>query len=325
MAAVEAKAAVLRGFREPFEIERLRLEPPDPSWKLVDVKAVGVCGRDVVVWKGGFTNLKPPLILGHEVFGEHEGRPVGVYPGVVGPECMTPDGSFSVASCTSYTILGEEVPGGYSTKLWAPGWNLVPLPDEEYAKYAAATCGVATYIHASKVAGLVAGMRVLVVGASGGVGVHGVQYLKMLGAEVLGYTRSPMKGEVLRRLGVEPVLDPLGYRRLGRVDVVLENVGASTINWSMRWLKPGGTLVLIGNVEGAPITLERPAYVVMRELRIVGSAAYDKREYTEALKLIGEGAVKPLYRSYPLDRINEAYSDVASGRLVGRAVLTVGG
>ncbi len=317
---VEVLAAVLREFGS----ERVRLERPSDDWVLVNVKAVGVCGRDVVVWRGGFANLKPPLILGHEVFGEHEGRPVGVYPGVVGRECMAPDGSFSVASCSSYTILGEGPPGGYSTAVWAPSWNLVDLPDEEYAKYAAAVCGVATYMHASRLAGVEPGSRVLVVGASGGVGIHGAQYLRSLGAEVLGFTRSAEKAEALRRVGVKPVLDPLGYRSLGRVDVVFENVGASTINWSMRWLKPGGTLVLIGNVEGKPITIERPAYLVMREIRIVGSAAYDMREYREAVKLVGEGAIRPFYRAYRLTEVNRAYRDIVEGRVVGRAVLVPG-
>ncbi|WP_243678222.1 alcohol dehydrogenase catalytic domain-containing protein [Vulcanisaeta distributa] len=43
------------------------------------MKAEGICGRDLVIWRGGFRNLKPPLILGHEIFGEIDGRAVGGY------------------------------------------------------------------------------------------------------------------------------------------------------------------------------------------------------------------------------------------------------
>ena len=321
---MHVRAAVLRGFGQAFSVEDVNLPDPGPGSVVVDVRAVGVCGRDVVVWRGGFRGLKPPLILGHEVFGIHDGRPVGVYPGIVGSECMTGGGCFDVASCSDYRILGEGLPGGYATRVAVPEWNLVDLPDEDYARYAAAVCGVATYIHASRVAGIEEGSRVLVVGASGGVGIHGVQYLtRVLGARVIGYTRSPEKARVLRELGVEATSDPLGYRSLGRVDYVLDNVGAPTVNWSMRWLKPGGMLVLVGNVTGEPVVLERPALVVMREYRITGSAAYNKREYTEAVRLVGEGVVQAFYRAYRLEDVNKAYSDVTRGRVLGRAVLLV--
>ncbi len=321
---MRVRAAVLRSFRQAFTIEDVDLPDPGPDSAIVDVRAVGVCGRDLVVWRGGFRGLKPPLILGHEVFGSYRGKPVGVYPGLVGGDCMTGNGCFDVASCSDYRILGEGVPGGYATRVAVPGWNLVELPDDDYAKYAAAVCGVATYIHASRVAGLEEGSRVLVVGAAGGVGVHGVQYLReVLGARVVGYTRSPEKARVLRSLGVEVAGDPLGYRSMGRVDYVIDNVGAPTVNWSMRWLKPGGTLVLVGNVTGEPVVVERPALLVMREYRITGSAAYDKREYTEAVRLVGENVIKAFYRTYRLEEVNKAYNDVSEGRVLGRAVLLV--
>jgi alcohol dehydrogenase len=309
------KAAVLRSFQSPFSLEHVDLPEPPEGWVTLRVRAVGVCGRDVVVWRGGFGNLKPPLILGHEVYGVYDGRPYGVYPAV--PKCAS-------GGC-DLGILGEDAPGGYAEAVNVPRSSLVPLPDSRFEVYAAAVCGVATFIHASRVAGVSRGDRVLVTGASGGVGVHGSQYLaRVVGAEVLGFTRSREKARVLEELGVTPVTDPSFYRSLGRVDYVFETVGSATINWSLRALKPGGTLVLIGNVEGRPITIERPALVFMRQLRIQGSSVYTREEYEEAVKLVAEGVVRPLYRAYRLEEINRAYDDVVNGRLVGRAVLVVG-
>jgi len=303
-------------------VEDYEYEVPD-DWVEVRVRSTGVCGRDIVVWRGGFPNLRPPLLLGHEVFGEYNGEPVGVFPAIVSTRCreeMERDPS-TVCPHGEAVILGEGVPGGYADRVYVPEWNLVPLPDEEYEKYAAAVCGVATMMHAARTIGIGAGERVLVTGASGGVGVHGIQYLRLLGAEVYAYTRSREKAAVLRRLGVNVVTSLDFYRREGRVDAVVELVGAATFNDSLRSLRPKGRMVLVGNVQGTPIEVARPALLVMRELTVKGSAAYTKREYEAAVRLVGEGHVEAFYRKYPLDDINLAFEDVANGRVVGRAVV----
>ncbi|MEB3816860.1 MAG: zinc-binding dehydrogenase [Desulfurococcales archaeon] len=312
------RAAVLHSFRDPFSVEETEVEVPD-DWVEVEVKAVGICGRDIVVWKGGFRNLKTPLILGHEVYGTYNGKPVGVFPAIVPRECTTKLGN--ALECP-YMVLGENSPGGYADKVYVPPWILVELPDREYEKYAAAVCGVATMLHAARVAGVKAGDKVLVTGASGGVGIHGLQLLKLLGAKVYAYTRSEEKARILRSLGVEAVTDLSFYKSEGRVDSVMELVGARTINDSMRTLRPGGHLVLIGNITGERILIERPALFVMREIHIHGSAAYNMAEYKAAIEIVSRGAIKPFYKTYKLEDINIAYKDALEGRLLGRAVLT---
>lgn len=315
---VRVRAAVLEAFNSPFKVGSYEYDVPD-DWVEVKVKAVGVCGRDVVVWRGGFRNLEPPLVLGHEVFGLHEGRPVGVFPAVVPRECVS-RAAGNALECP-YRILGENLPGGYADRVYVPSWLLVGLPDSDFEKYAASVCGIATMMHAARVAGVGAGSRVLVTGASGGVGIHGIQYLRFLGAEVYAYTRSEEKARLIESLGVKAVTRPDFYKEEGRVDAVIELVGARTINWSMRALRPGGHLVLVGNVTGENVVLERPALFVMREIHMHGSAAYDMREYRAAVRVAGTGLVKPFYRTYKLDDINKAYSDVVNGRVTGRAVL----
>ncbi len=316
---------MLEEFRKPFKIREFNYNVPE-DWVEVKVKAVGVCGRDTVVWKGGFTNLRPPLLLGHEVFGYYNDEPVAVFPAIVwSDDCrkkMEEDPS-SICDVREASILGETTPGGYADKVYVPEWNIIRLPDEEFEKYAASTCGVATLMHASRVAGVSAGSKVLVTGASGGVGVHGIQYLKLIGAEVYAYTRSVERAEILGRLGVTPVTSLDFYKELGKVDIVMELVGKYTFNDSMRALKPKGKMVLIGNISGEHIPCERPALFVMRELSLYGSAAFTKREYEAAIRLIGEGFIKPFYESYSLSNINEAYERVLSGDLVGRVVLRV--
>jgi len=320
---VRVRGAILESFRAPFRIGDFEYQVPD-DWVEVEVKAVGVCGRDLVVWKGGFRNLRPPLLLGHEVFGYADGEPVGVYPAiVVSEECRRRMDSDPGAVCDvgEALVLGEQLPGGYADRVYVPEWNLVRLPDEDFDKYAAAVCGVATLMHASRVARVAAGDRVLVTGASGGVGIHGVQYLRLIGAEVYAYTRSKERARVLESLGVNAVTSLSFYREAGRVDAVMELVGKYTFNDSMRALRPRGRMVLIGNISGEPVPIERPALLVMRELEIHGSAAFSKKEYEAAVRLVGSGVVKAFYKTFRLDEVNEAYRIVGSGEILGRAVL----
>ena len=309
---MEYKAAVIERFREPFKVKTIKVpDEPREGWVRVRVRAVGMCGRDLVVWKGGFPNLRPPIIPGHEVFGELDGEPVSPYPAIM--DCGN-------GECR-LTILGENIPGGYAEYVEVPRENIMPLPDREYEKYAAAVCGVATFIHASKIAGIKSGDKALVTGATGGVGIHGIQYLVKLGVEVYALTRRPGLNSLLEELGAHPVNDPLFYKQTGRVDYVFENVGAPTINDSLRALRHQGVLVLIGNTEGSPITLTRPAMIVQRELIIKGSMAFTPDEWMEAIKIVGRGEVRPIYKRYRLEEINQALSDALHGGRVGRIVL----
>jgi D-arabinose 1-dehydrogenase-like Zn-dependent alcohol dehydrogenase len=320
LAKARVRAAVLKSFGGPFSIEEVTIDVPE-GWVPVRVGAVGICGRDIVVWRGGFRNLKPPLILGHEVFGYYNGKPVGVFPAVVPEECVERGGS--ALECP-YRILGEQVPGGYADTVYVPPWLLVELPDDDFKKYAAAVCGVATMIHAARVARVGPGDRVLVTGATGGVGIHGIQYLSLIGAEVYAYTRSPAKAARLAELGVNPVTSLDFYKTVGRVDTVIELVGSRTVNESMRALRPGGNLVLVGNITGEPVRIERPALFVMREIHMHGSAAYNLHEYRAAIRIVGSGPIKPFYKIYKLDEINDAYNDAVSRSILGRAVLVPG-
>jgi len=283
----------------------------------VRVKYTAICGRDVVIWKGGFRNLKLPLILGHEVFGVYEGKPVAVFPGIYCGKCeYCSQGKENL--CENYVILGETMPGGYAEEVYVPERNIIPLPDPEIEKYAAAVEPLATIIHAASLATIRKGDKVLVTGASGGVGIHAIQYLKLLGAEVYGLTSKP---NVVREAGGIPITKE-ELKGL-KFDSVFEMVGSITINDSLRSLKKEGTLVLIGNIEGEPITLMRPALTIMRQQKIVGSAAYTPKEFKIAIDLVASGKIRPYYKVFRLEEINDAYKEMLERRQVGRVILKI--
>ncbi|BBE42131.1 Alcohol dehydrogenase [Conexivisphaera calida] len=309
---------MIEEFGRDLRMEDVEMEP-GPGEVPVEVRASGICGRDLVVWRGGFRNLRPPLIPGHEVFGELDGRPVGVFGAITCGTCRyCRSGKENL--CESLTFLGEGRPGGYAEVVDVPLGNVFDLPDSDYPRYAAAACPLATAIHSSRIAGIREGERVLVTGAGGGVGIHAIQYLRAIGAKVISAT-SEGKVDVVSRYSDQVVTGREFSRDVREVDAVLEIVGSDTVNESLRSLRREGRLVLVGNVGGRSIELVRPAMSIMREHAILGSAAFTKSEYLEAVRMIHEGMIEPHYRTYPLEGVNDAYRDVAGGRIVGRAVL----
>ncbi|QKR00230.1 alcohol dehydrogenase catalytic domain-containing protein [Metallosphaera tengchongensis] len=314
---MKAKAAVLRAFGEPLEVTEVDVGEGSP----VRVKASGMCGRDLVIWKGGFRNLNPPLILGHEIYGELYGKPVGVYGMETCGDCKyCKSGKENL--CERARFFGEGRPGGYSEIVAVDERSIFPLPDGSYEKYAAAVCPLATAIHASKVAHIRKGSRVLVTGAGGGVGIHTIQYLKEIGAEVISVT-SPPKREIVSKFSDRVVTLENFSREVGKVEYVLELVGAETINESLRTLEPEGTLVLVGNLSGKPISLIRPAMNIMRELKVIGSASYTRDEIRQAVDMIHKGRIEPVYTKFRLEEVNQALELLKSGKVVGRAVLSL--
>ncbi|BCU66831.1 alcohol dehydrogenase [Sulfolobales archaeon HS-7] len=306
---------VLEEFNKPL----VRKEVEDQGEVEVDVKSSGVCGRDIVIWKGGFRNLRPPLVLGHEVYGELEGRAVGIFSTVVCNSCRyCKSGEENL--CENSVYLGEGRYGGYAEKVIIPRGNVYPLPDSNYEKYAAAVCPLATAIHSSKLAGVRPGDKVLVTGAGGGVGIHTIQYLKLLGAHVVSITSKEKEGKV-KPFSDEVISEGEFHKEVDDVDVVIEIVGAPTINESLRTLKRGGTLVLVGNVSGENVEVKRPALLIMRQITVKGSAAYTRNEVLESVKMINNGKIRPIYEKFKLEDVNEAIQKMVAGTIAGRAVL----
>lgn len=317
---MKAKAAVLEKFEEDFLIKEIDISASNREI-IINVKACGICGRDLVIWKGGFRNLKTPLILGHEVYGEFEGKPVGVFSAITCGNCKyCLSGKENL--CNSLILLGEGKNGGYASAIAVPKENVFPLPDRNYEFYAASVCAIATSIHASKLAGGIKGKNVLVTGAGGGVGIHMIQYLNYAGAKVIALT-SKQKEEKVKEFADELITEKEFSKQVKDVDVVMELVGSETINESLRSLSKEGILILIGNITGNEISLKRPALTIMREQKIIGSAAYTKKEVEEAIRLIHEGFIKPVYKTYPLEEINTAYLELRNANVLGRAVLKI--
>lgn len=194
-----------------------------------------------------------------------------------------------------------------------------------HAEAAALSFGGSTALHYLRAAGCAAGKRVLVNGASGGVGTAAVQLARFLGAEVTGVC-SAANLDLVREQGAHRVLD---YAREdfadadARYDIILDAAGTAPYRRARRCLAPGGALVLI--VAGLGDLLRAPLQSLTTGHRVIAGPAAEKPEYLHELeRLAAEGHFRPfIERTYSLEHIAAAHHHVATGRKRGNVVVTL--
>ncbi|MGW6791573.1 alcohol dehydrogenase catalytic domain-containing protein [Streptomyces chartreusis] len=309
---------------------------PGPGEVLVQVAACGVCGHDQAD-RAGLLDIPLPAVLGHEISGvvvETGPRVTRIAPGdrvaakqyatcghcdpcTTGDELRCAERAFTYGGYAEYAVLRET--------------SLLTVPaDVDLVAASVVACAVGTVLQALRArARLRSGETVLVTGAGGGLGLHGIQVATALGARVLALTGNPNKADRLRQLGADDVvvagntawqslLDATGGRG---VDVVLDNVGHPDVfRHAFRALADRGRYVLTGQVGPAPLRLH-PAFLFAKDAMITGSGSTLTSTFSDALAMVADGRVTPLVTRYPLDDVVRAFNDLDGHRVTGRAVL----
>jgi len=180
---------------------------------------------------------------------------------------------------------------------------------------------------------LASGQKLLVIGASGGVGSYAVQLGKAHGAEVTGVC-STSKVELVRSLGADHVID---YSREDfadgqeRYDLILDVGGNSKLSRLRRALTTSGTLVIVGGEEGGRWTggLGRPLRAAARspftrqQLKMFAAKEHFST-LDQLVELIEAGKVVPsIDRTYPLAQVPEAIGQLEAGKARGKVVITI--
>lgn len=177
------------------------------------------------------------------------------------------------------------------------------------------------------------GQKVLILGASGGVGTYAVQLAKALGAEVTGVC-STAKVDLVRSLGADHVLD---YTRddfadgTRRYDLILDIGGNPPLSRLRRALTPAGTAVIVGGEEGGRWTggfgrsLRAPLVSLFVRQRLAMLASKERAGDLERLApLIEARQVTPsIDRTYTLDEVPEAMRHLEAGDVRGKVAITV--
>lgn len=179
---------------------------------------------------------------------------------------------------------------------------------------------------------LAAGQRVLVIGASGGVGSFAVQLAALFGAEVTGVC-GPAKVDFVRSLGADHVVDYTqddfadGSRHY---DLVLDLGGNPGVLRLRRALSPGGIAVIVGGEKGGRLTggmgRQLRALILSRFSRQRLTTCLCKERYAdldELARLVEAGVLTPaLDRVYPLERVGMAMRDLEEGKVRGKSAIT---
>ena len=179
--------------------------------------------------------------------------------------------------------------------------------------------------------GIKAGQHVLLVGASGGVGLYAVQIAKSFGAEVTGVC-STTKVDIVRSLGADHVIDYTqeDFTQSGhRYDLILVMGGNHSLSELKQVLRPGGTLVPVGT-EGGSRLVGGKAWIramllskLVRHLRPLASQP-NQADLQFVTELIEAGKIRPLIdKTFPLREVPEAIRYLTAGHARGKIVITV--
>jgi acryloyl-coenzyme A reductase len=341
--------------RDAASVEALRSETipaplPGPRQVVIRVAFCGVCSHDVAVCTGLLRHgIKLPCVPGHEVAGTVSATGALVDEISVGDRVATTQREHVCGHCrycrsgreplcAEQVFLGDtRSNGGYAEYVAVDADNVVSVPDEVALDAAAiASCAIGTMLHAVRAVGRVApGDRVLVTGAGGGLGVHGVQLAKRAGGWVIAQTTSAAKAGALREYGAHAVVvtardgdfsgDVKAMTDGEGVDCVLDTVGTPVFTPTRRSLARGGRWVMIGQLNGAFVPFN-PAQLFLRGISMLSATSATREELRLCLDMLRPGGIRAvLGRCFPLAQAAEALALVRSGAATGRVVLSVEG
>lgn len=294
----------------------------------IGVKAAGVNFPDILMCEGKY-QVKPPVpfIPGLEVAGVVMEVGAGVDHVKAGDRVM------------AFARLA----GGFAGEIVLPGGIVTPIPDKmDFEAAAAFPVAYGTAHFALDYRGrLKAGETLVVLGATGGVGLAAIECGKLLGARVIAAAGGADKLALAREYGADEVVDYRAENLRDRlreltggkgVDVVFDPVGGAYFDACVRAIGWEGRMLVVGFASGE---VPRPAanLILVKNFSVIGvvfgehSHRYPDQSRALLTKLLGaweQGRLKPrLWGSYPLEKAREAFDEITARRVQGKMVLTI--
>lgn len=340
------KAAILED-KGAMAYEEIPTPAPKPGHVLLRVKAVSICGSDIMRYTKGHRMYN--LVLGHECAGVIAAVGAGISPDLVGRaaaviplvpcfECeQCQAGRYS--ACHQYSFIGSRQNGGYAEFVELPERNAFLLPDGIDLEAAALIEPSTVARHIIDLGNFEAGQSVIVLGA-GSVGLMAVQWLRILGARLIISTDIVSENlNIARELGAHVTLNPQEVdvkeevKKLAGdgVDLAIEAAGSpQALAQTIQVTRPRGNIVCGGNQPpeaSLPMTFIED--LMRKELRLNGcfmsySAPFPGHEWTESVKAMLNGqlnAAKMISHRYPLAQTPQVFEDIAARRIAYRKIM----
>lgn len=340
------KALVIyeHGGIDKLSITDLPRPSPGPNEVLINIRAIALNRLDLFVREGSPTlKLAMPHVVGSDGAGViaevganvrdlRAGQRVLVNPGLSCGHCdFCLSGEQSL--CAEFGIIGEHSTGTAAEYIKMPAVNVLPIPDSLTFEQAAAAPLVFLTAWRALIsrARLRVGEDVLVLGAGSGASTAAIQIAKYAGGRVFVTSSSDEKLKKASAIGADfgfnyrnQEWDREVFAATNRrgVDLVFESVGAATWTKSLRSLKRGGRMVVIGATTGSK-PQEEIGYIFWKQIDILGSTMSNQREFREVMKLVFAGKLAPVIDSVmPIEKAQEAHARLAIGEQFGKIVLT---
>nr|WP_281973118.1 alcohol dehydrogenase family protein [Ruegeria faecimaris] len=223
---------------------------------------------------------------------------------------------------TGFIVLGSEIDGAFAQYCLVQADDLYdvsasPLSDIEIA---AIPCAFGTAEALLTRSAVTAGQKLLITGASGGVGLAAVQLAALRGASVWGVTGAA-KAEAVKSQGATATFNRDASLPTDMFDVVIDVVGGPAWADLILALKPGGHYAVAGAIAG-PIVQADLRDIYLRDITIHGSTHQPFEVFGRLVELMNAGRIKPLIsKTYPLKDIATAQEDFQSKTFPGKLVL----
>src|SRR5919106_2239828 len=345
----------------PVDVLQYREDFPDPVASkdevIIDIKYCGINHLDIWTRQGiaAGKKIRLPHICGCDIVGTTaaiRGERVMIYPGISCGKCQycTSSNRTTITTstrrrrdnnngnkkrenlCSQFAIIGgfSDYNGGYAERVAVPEKNVIRLPSA-LRDEVAATLAVSylTAWNMLQTNGASRKKKILVYGASSGVGMATIQLAKALGATVITTVSGNSKHDFAKKLGAHYIIDrtrqdiadevkkivPAG------VDIVIDHVGAATWATSIAALRQGGRMAVCGMTSGNEATIPVRMFYT-KQITMVGSLLGTRAQLQELINFVMRKRNQPVIDSvFPLQDAKEAQKKMEAGMHAGKILL----
>jgi NADPH:quinone reductase-like Zn-dependent oxidoreductase len=344
----------------PVDVLQYHEDFPDPvagkdDEVIIDIKYCGINHLDIWTRQGlgaaAGKKIRLPHICGCDIVGTTpiRGQRVMIYPGVSCGKCeyCTSRGKRTTTRrrkdnnngnnkngnlCSQFEIIGgfSDYNGGYAERVAVPEKNIIRLPNALKDEIAA-TLAVSylTAWNMLQTNGVSRGKKILVYGASSGVGMATIQLAKALGATVITTVSGNSKHDFAKKLGAHYIIDRTRQDIVDEVkkivsagvDIVIDHVGAATWATSIAALRQGGRMAVCGMTSGNEATVPIRTFYT-KQIVMAGFLLGTQAQLQELINFVMRKKIQPVIDSvFPLQDAKEAQKKMEAGLHAGKILL----
>ena len=232
----------------------------------------------------------------------------------------------------SYAMGGASGDGTLEQMIIVPESALLPIPDDmSFEAAATLPCAALTAWSGIVTLGNTQPGDTVMVQGTGGVSLFALQFARMNGAYVIAITSSPEREQRLKALGADATVNyrtdkdwartARNFAPGGRIDLIMDVGGGGTLDASLRVIRPGGTIGLIGVLDGARAEINLPL-AVMRQVRLQGVTTGSFETFEAMLRAVAKHGIDPVIDThFTFVNVREAFERMDANAHVGKIIV----